>query len=64
MDRGLPVRLRARMHACQDLADLLGRPLLYVAKYENGARNLDVIEAMAIAAVIKADHHANINAMS
>ena len=52
------------MHACQGLADQLGRPLLYVAKYENGERRLDVIEFLATAAVIKADQRAIINAMS
>ena len=41
-----------------------GRPLSFVAKNENGEWWLDVIKFWSIAAVIKADHHAIINAIS
>lgn len=39
----------------QDVADRLGRPQSFVAKYEGGERRLDVIEFLQIAAVLGAD---------
>ena len=39
----------------QEVADLLGKPQSFVAKYENGDRRLDVIEFVAIAGVLKCD---------
>lgn len=37
------------------VAARLGRPQSFVAKYENGERRIDVVEFLAIAAVLKAD---------
>ncbi|WP_420346180.1 helix-turn-helix domain-containing protein [Pelagibius sp.] len=45
----------------QQLADLLGRPQSFVAKYENGERRLDVVEFLEIAGQIEADPHAIID---
>lgn len=39
----------------QELADLLGRPQSFVAKYENGERRLDVVEFLEIAEHLDAD---------
>jgi transcriptional regulator with XRE-family HTH domain len=39
----------------QQLADRLGRPQSFVAKYEGGERRLDVIEFIGIARAIGAD---------
>lgn len=39
----------------QDVADRLGRPQSFVAKYEGGERRLDVVEFLQIAAVLGAD---------
>jgi transcriptional regulator with XRE-family HTH domain len=39
----------------QQLADAVGRPQSFVAKYEVGERFLDAIEYMAIAAVLKVE---------
>jgi len=39
----------------QTLARKLGRPQLFIAKYEGGERRLDVIEFVAIAQAIGAD---------
>ena len=41
----------------QALADQLGRPQSFVAKYENGERRLDVVEFLQIAELIGADPH-------
>ena len=41
----------------QQLADKLGRPQSFVAKYENGERRLDVVEFLGIAKLLKADPH-------
>ncbi len=37
------------------LADQLGKPQSFVAKYEGGERRLDVVEFATIAKVLKAD---------
>lgn len=39
----------------QQVADSLGKPQSFVAKYENGERRLDVIELIEVADVIGAD---------
>ena len=39
----------------QDVADQLGRPQSFVAKYEGGERRLDVVEFLQVAAVLGAD---------
>ena len=39
----------------QDVADRLGRPQSFVAKYEGGERRLDVVEFLQIAGVLGAD---------
>ena len=39
----------------QDVADRIGRPQSFVAKYEGGERRLDVVEFLQIAAVLGAD---------
>lgn len=39
----------------QDVADQLGRPQSFVAKFEGGERRLDVIEFLQVAAVLGAD---------
>ncbi|MEP0322130.1 helix-turn-helix domain-containing protein [Bauldia litoralis] len=39
----------------QDVADRLGRPQSFVAKYERGERQLDVIEFIEIARVLGSD---------
>lgn len=39
----------------QQLAEMLGRPQSFVAKYELGERRVDVIEFLAIAKILKAD---------
>jgi transcriptional regulator with XRE-family HTH domain len=39
----------------QEVADRLGRPQSFVAKYEAGERRLDVVEFLQIATVIGAD---------
>ena len=39
----------------QALAERLGRPQSFVAKYENGERRLDMIEFIAIARALGAD---------
>lgn len=41
----------------RQLADQLGRPQSFVAKYENGERRLDVVEFLEIAGRIEADPH-------
>lgn len=39
----------------QQLAERLGKPQSFVAKYENGERRLDVIEFLTIAQELKTD---------
>ena len=39
----------------QELADRLGKPQSFVAKYEGGERRLDVVEFAAVARAIGAD---------
>ncbi|MGN6159137.1 MAG: helix-turn-helix domain-containing protein, partial [Devosia sp.] len=39
----------------QDVANQLGRPQSFVAKYEGGERRLDVVEFLQVAAVLGAD---------
>lgn len=39
----------------QDVADRLGRPQSFVAKYEGGERRLDVLEFVSIAKALGAD---------
>ena len=39
----------------QELADQLGRPQSFVAKYENGERRLDVVEFLEIAERLNVD---------
>ena len=39
----------------QVLADKLGKPQSFVAKYENGERRLDVVEFMEIAEILNVD---------
>ena len=41
----------------QALADRLGKPQSFVAKYENGERRLDVVEFLKIVEVLDADPH-------
>lgn len=40
----------------QDLANKLGRPQSFVAKYETGERRLDVVELIEIARAIGTDY--------
>ena len=47
----------------QKLADKLGRPQSFVAKYENGERRLDVVEFLEITKRLDADSHAIIDAI-
>ncbi len=39
----------------QQVADRLGKPQSFVAKYEGGERRLDVVEFVTIAKLLKAD---------
>lgn len=39
----------------QDVAERLGRPQSFVAKYEGGERRLDVVEFLQVAAAVNAD---------
>ena len=39
----------------QAVADKLGKPQSFVAKYENGERRLDVVEFLQVAEVIETD---------
>jgi transcriptional regulator with XRE-family HTH domain len=48
----------------QDVADQLGRPQSFVAKYEGGERRLDVIEFLQVAAVLGADPARLVRALS
>lgn len=54
---------RAAKLTQQDIADHLGRPQSFVAKYENGERRLDVIEFLEVARLIGADPHKIIDAV-
>jgi transcriptional regulator with XRE-family HTH domain len=57
-DRALEQRVRARKAARvtqASLAETLGRPQSFVAKYESGERRLDVAEFVGIAPAIGAD---------
>jgi len=47
----------------QVLADRLGRPQSFVAKYENGERRLDVVEFLEIARQLEANPHGIIDAI-
>jgi transcriptional regulator with XRE-family HTH domain len=48
----------------QDVADRLGRPQSFVAKYEGGERRLDVVEFLQVAAAIGADPVRIVRALS
>ena len=48
----------------QQVADKLGRPQSFVAKYEGGERRLDVVEFLEIANLLDADPHGIIDAIS
>ena len=48
----------------QQVADKLGRPQSFVAKYEIGERRLDVVEFLEIANLLDADPHGMIDAIS
>ena len=48
----------------QQVADKLGRPQSFVAKYEGGERRLDVVEFLEIANLLDADPHRIIDAIS
>ena len=48
----------------QALADRLGKPQSFVAKYEKGERRLDVIEFLEIARQIGVDPHGIIDAVN
>ena len=48
----------------QQLADKLGRPQSFVAKYENGERRLDVVEFVEIAKHLGTDSRDIIDAIS
>ncbi len=41
----------------QALADRLGKPQSFVAKYEKGDRRLDVVEFLTITEILDADPH-------
>jgi len=61
-------RLVAARHAAgltqQALAKRLGRPQSFVAKYERGERRLDLVELLAITAVLGSDVRRLIGAVS
>lgn len=46
-----------------DVAERLGRPQSFVAKYERGERRVDVVEFLELATVIGFDPHALIGAL-
>ena len=48
----------------QDVADRLGRPQSFVAKYEGGERRLDVVEFLQIATALGADPVRIVRALS
>lgn len=48
----------------QQIADTLGRPQSFVAKYEGGERRLDVVEFLEIAKLLGTDPHDLIRAIS
>ena len=47
----------------QKLADSLGRPQSFVAKYERGERRIDVVEFLEIAKLLDADPHQILDAI-
>lgn len=56
--RLIEILVRARKAAGltqAQVADKLGKPQSFVAKYENGERRLDVVEFVAIARALNAD---------
>jgi transcriptional regulator with XRE-family HTH domain len=54
--RDLLINLRKSKHFTQtDIAQKLGRPQSFVAKYEGGERRLDVIEFIDVAQALEAD---------
>jgi transcriptional regulator with XRE-family HTH domain len=54
--RELLVAARKKAKLTQaEVAERLGRPQSFVAKYEGGERRLDVIEFMVVASVLGAD---------
>jgi transcriptional regulator with XRE-family HTH domain len=66
--RVLRERLVAARHAAgltqQQLANRLGRPQSFVAKYEGGERRVDVVELFEIAAALDADARRIVQAVS
>jgi len=48
----------------QSVAETLGRPQSFVAKYERGDRRLDVVEFLEVTAVLGADPKAILRAMA
>jgi len=59
--------IRARKDAGltqQQVADKLGRPQSFVAKYEGGERRLDVVEFVEIANLLEVDPHSIIEVIS
>ncbi len=47
----------------QQVADKLGRPQSFVAKYEGGERRLDVVEFVEIAGILRADPRSMIDTL-
>ena len=63
--RELLVAARTRAGLTQrQVAEALGRPQSFVAKYEGGERRLDVIEFLQIASVLGADPNRIIRALA
>ena len=63
--RALLVAARKRAGLTQqDVANQLGRPQSFVAKYEGGERRLDVVEFLQVAAVLGADPARIVRALS
>lgn len=59
----IEIRKKAGMTQAH-LANLLGKPQSFVAKYENGERRLDVIEFLSIAEVLNVDSYDVIRSLS
>lgn len=54
--QGLLIRLRKSKNLTQaEVAERLGRPQSFVAKYEGGERRLDVAEFIEVARALEAD---------